>query len=51
MFHDAYPRKRLSEMSIVDLGNALAHFEELAFASALNSAWDRYIGGDTKRYL
>ena len=46
MFHDAYPRKSLSELSIVDVGNALAHFEELAFASA-NSAWDRYVGGDS----
>jgi cytochrome c peroxidase len=45
MFHGAYPQKRFRELSIVDLGNALAHFEELAFASA-DSAWDRYIGGD-----
>lgn len=44
---DAYPQKRLGEISIVDLGNALSHFEELAFASA-DSAWDRYIGGDRK---
>jgi cytochrome c peroxidase len=47
MFHDAYPQKRLADLSIVDLGNAIAHFEELAFASA-DSAWDRYIGGDPK---
>ena len=45
MFHDAYPQKSFSELSIVDLGNALSHFEELAFASA-DSAWDRYVGGD-----
>jgi cytochrome c peroxidase len=45
MFHAAYPQKTLSELSIVDLGNALSHFEELAFASA-DSAWDRYVGGD-----
>jgi len=32
-------------MNIVDVGNAIAHFEELAFAST-DSAWDRYIGGD-----
>ena len=31
----------------MDLGNAIAHFEELAFAST-GSAWDRYIGGDNK---
>ena len=45
MFHDAYPEKDFGELSIADLGNALSHFEELAFASA-NSAWDRYVGGD-----
>jgi cytochrome c peroxidase len=47
LFHDAFPQKSLREMNIVDLGNALSHFEERAFASA-NSAWDRYIGGDPK---
>jgi cytochrome c peroxidase len=47
MFHDAYPQKRVEELTIVDLGNAISHFEELAFASA-DSAWDRYIGGDPK---
>ena len=46
MFHDAYPQKSFSELSIVDLGNALSHFEELAFASA-DSAWDRYVGGNS----
>jgi len=47
MFRDAYPQKQLKELSIADLGNALAHYEELAFASA-DSAWDRYIAGDAK---
>jgi cytochrome c peroxidase len=47
MFKDAYPQKRLTELGIMDLGNAIAHFEELAFAST-DSAWDRYIGGDNK---
>jgi cytochrome c peroxidase len=47
MFHNAYPQKRFKDLSIVDLGNALSHFEELAFASA-DSAWDRYVGGDSK---
>jgi cytochrome c peroxidase len=47
MFQEAYPQKNLHELGIVDLGNALAHFEELAFASA-DSAWDRYIDGDAK---
>jgi cytochrome c peroxidase len=45
MFHRAYPQRNLSEIGIVDVGNAIAHFEELAFASA-NSAWDQYVGGD-----
>jgi cytochrome c peroxidase len=45
MFHDAYPQKRLSEITVVDVGNAIAHFEELAFASA-ESPWDRFLGGD-----
>ena len=47
MFRKAYPQKELKELSIVDLGNALAHYEELAFAST-DSAWDRYIAGDAK---
>jgi cytochrome c peroxidase len=47
MFQEAYAQKSLQELSIVDLGNALAHYEELAFASA-DSSWDRYIGGDEK---
>jgi cytochrome c peroxidase len=47
MFQEAYPQKHLEELSIVDLANAIAHYEELAFASA-NSAWDRYIDGDAK---
>jgi len=46
MFHDAYPQKSFGDLSIVDLGNALSHFEELAFASA-DSKWDRYVGGDS----
>jgi len=45
MFERAYPAKPLREMSIVDLGNAIAHFEELAFA-ADDSHWDRYVAGD-----
>ena len=45
MFHDAYPQKNVGKLSIVDVGNAIAHFEELAFGSS-DSAWDRYIGGD-----
>ena len=46
-FHDAYPNKNFKDFSIVDLGNAIAHFEELAFASN-NSAWDKYLGGNSQ---
>jgi cytochrome c peroxidase len=45
MFAEAYPHKKLAEMSIVDLGNAIAHFEEMGFA-ANDSKWDRYLAGD-----
>ena len=45
MFRAAYPAKRLTELNIVDVGNAIAHFEELAFAAA-DSPWDRYVSGD-----
>jgi cytochrome c peroxidase len=44
MFHEAYPRK--SEFSIVDVANAIAHFEEMAFATR-DSVWDRHLRGDT----
>jgi cytochrome c peroxidase len=46
MFAQAYPQKRMSQISIVDIGNAIAHFEEMGFAA--NAApWDDYLGGDT----
>ena len=46
MFALAYPQKRTSQISIVDIGNAIAHFEEMGFAA--NAApWDQYVAGDT----
>ena len=44
LFRAAYPGK--SAFTIVDVGNAIAHFEEMAFATR-DSAWDRYLRGDT----
>jgi cytochrome c peroxidase len=44
LFADAYPSKRREDLSIVDLANAIAHFEEMAFATK-SSAWDRYLAG------
>lgn len=43
LFREAYPRK--SEFSIVDVANAIAHFEEMAFATR-DSVWDRYLRGE-----
>lgn len=46
MFAKAYPPKPVSKISIVDIGNAIAHYEEMAFA-ANASPWDHYIAGET----
>ena len=46
MFADAYPEKPAKHISIVDVGNAIAHFEEMAFA-ANASPWDAYLAGDS----
>jgi len=43
LFREAYPRK--AEFTIVDTANAIAHFEEMAFATR-ESLWDRYLRGD-----
>lgn len=43
LFREAYPGK--TRFTIVDLANAIAHFEGLAFATR-ESAWDRYLKGD-----
>ena len=47
LFANAYPDKLSSAFSIVDLANAIAHFEEMAFATR-DSRWDRYLRGDKK---
>jgi cytochrome c peroxidase len=43
LFREAYPRK--TEFSIVDVANAIAHFEEMAFATR-DSLWDRHLRGE-----
>jgi cytochrome c peroxidase len=43
LFREAYPRK--SDFSIVDAANAIAHFEEMAFATR-DSTWERHLRGD-----
>ena len=45
MFGQAYPSKPIKQISIIDVGNAISHFEEMAFA-ANASAWDQYLAGD-----
>ncbi len=47
LFEGAYNGRSYRSVTIADVGNALAHFEELAFAA--NAApWDRYVAGDSK---
>lgn len=46
LFARAYPVQGLDELSIVDAGNALAHFEEIAFATR-DTPWDEYVRSDT----
>jgi cytochrome c peroxidase len=45
MFHAAYPTKPPGRITIVEVGNAISHFEELAFAAA-GSPWDHYVAGE-----
>lgn len=45
MFLKSFPTLSLEDLSIVHVANALAHFEELAFATR-NSRWDSYLAGD-----
>lgn len=45
LFIAAYPDKSKQSFSIVDLANAIAHFEEMAFATG-DSALDRYLRGE-----
>lgn len=45
LFSEAYPGKKIGNISIVDIANAIAHYEELAFATR-NTSWDRYLAGN-----
>jgi cytochrome c peroxidase len=44
LFRAAYPSR--DRFTIVDFGNAVAHFEEMAFATR-ESAWDHYLSGQS----
>jgi cytochrome c peroxidase len=46
LFQNAYPDKSIAELSIVEVGNAIAHFEEIAFATR-NVPWDDYLSGNS----
>ncbi|MDP6475212.1 MAG: cytochrome c peroxidase [Alphaproteobacteria bacterium] len=43
--HAAYPDVSLRQLSIVELVNAIGHFEKIAFATR-NAPWDNYLRGD-----
>ncbi|MEX0709354.1 MAG: His-Xaa-Ser system-associated MauG-like protein [Woeseia sp.] len=45
MFANAYPKRVACDFSYADAANAIAHYEELAFATR-NTPWDRYLAGD-----
>ena len=45
LFTDAYPSKNIKEITIVDIGNALSHFQEIAF-STRDTRWSKYLKGD-----
>lgn len=47
LFASAYPEVPLESLSIVHAVNALAHYEELAFATR-RTPWDAYLNGNTK---
>jgi cytochrome c peroxidase len=47
LFLKAFPDLSLGDLSIVQAANALAHFEELAFATR-NSRWDSHLAGDNQ---
>lgn len=46
LFTSAFRDRSASDMKISDVGNIIAHFEEVAFATR-NAAWDKYVRGDT----
>lgn len=45
LFQSAYPDRTLEQYTFADIANALAHFEELAFATR-STRWDRYLQGE-----
>jgi cytochrome c peroxidase len=45
LFLEAYPDIKIGEISIVEIANAIAHYEELAFATR-NTSWDSYLAGN-----
>lgn len=45
LFQAAFPKKPIKKTTIADLGNAIAHFEEVAFETR-NTPWDYYLSGD-----
>ena len=47
LFLNAYPDGNIKEFNIGHVGNAIAHFEEVAFATR-DAAWDKYISGNEK---
>jgi cytochrome c peroxidase len=47
LFKDAYPKKNISDISGAAIGNAISHFEEIAFATR-NTPWDDYLVGNKK---
>jgi cytochrome c peroxidase len=47
LFQAAYPAMSPDEFSIVQLANALSHFEEIAFATR-QAPWDAYLAGSPR---
>ena len=45
LFEAAYPEAPIRDVNITHVANALAHFEELAFATR-TTLWDSYLAGD-----
>lgn len=45
LFQKAYPQIELNKLDVGHIGNAIAHFEEIAFATR-DAAWDQYIRGE-----
>lgn len=45
LFSNAFPNRDADGFSIVEIANALSHFEEMAFATR-ETPWDAYIEGD-----